>query len=128
VTKTDEEHSAEAPNVYRDLKEKNPNAALHLGPFGMDGDHLNHPLQAADTVIYEIRRSLHVSLGRWKDSPHFDKVARWQFKKLADGNRIWLIQYAHKENLEEVVKENIPGQPLNLDSLMEQEFDKDVKF
>lgn len=124
----DEEHSTDAPKVYCDLKDKNPNAAEYMGPFGMDEDHLSHPLQAADAVIYEIRRSLHVSLARWKESQHFDKQIRWQFNKLADAKRIWLIQYAHKENLEEAVKENTPGQPLNLDSLMEQEFDKDVQF
>jgi len=124
----DEEHSKDAQDVYSAVKEKNPNAARHMGAFDMQEDKSCHPLQAADACVYEIRRALHVSLGRWKNSPHFDKGLRWQFKKIDTKKRWWLIQYADRRYLEAVVKENTPGRPLDLDHFMEQEFDKDVSF
>jgi hypothetical protein len=39
-----------------------------------------------------------------------------------------MIQYADKKYLEAVVKENVPGEPLNLDHFLEQEFNEDIRF
>jgi len=128
VCDKDEEHSDIAPDVYQEVQKKNPKAAEYMGTFTLASDHLCEPLQAADAAIYEIRRSLHISLGRWKHWLKSGDSLRWQFRKLADKKRVWLIQYADKRYLDEVVKENTPGQPLDLDHFMEQEFDEDIQF
>ena len=128
VCDKDEEHSDIAPDVYREVMKKNPNAAKYMGTFSTSSDDLCEPLQAADAAIYELRRAFHVSVGRWQNSPHFDRAKRWQFNKLSDARRIWLMQYANKRYLEDVVKENTPGEPLNIDHFMEQEFNKNVSF
>ena len=48
--------------------------------------------------------------------------------KLADRKMVWLIQYADKKYLEAVVKENKPGEPLDLDHFLEQEFNEDITY
>jgi len=128
VCDEDEEHSPIAHDVYREVKKKNPNAAKYLGSFGTASDHKCEPLQAADAAIYEVRRVLHTSLGKWKESLKWDANIRWQFRKLADRKMVWLIQYADKKYLEAVVKENTPGEPLNLDHFLEQEFNEDITY
>jgi len=128
VCDKDEEHSPIAADVYREVKRKNPNAAKYMGSFSTASDKTCEPLQAADAAIYEVRRALHVSLGRWKTQLNWNGPLRWQFKKLANARRVWMIQYADKRFLEEVVKENIPNEPLNLDHFLNQEFLHDVTF
>jgi hypothetical protein len=64
----DEEHSPIAHGVYREVKKKNPNSAKYMGSFSTASDHTCEPLQAADAAIYEIRRVLQVTIGRWKES------------------------------------------------------------
>jgi hypothetical protein len=127
VCDEDEEHSPIAHDVYREVKRKNPNAARYMGTFSTASDHMCEPLQAADAAIYEVRRGLHVSLGRWRESLKWGHTTRWQFKKLGDAHRLWMIQYADKNFLQEVVRENMPGEPLNLDHFLTQEFPEDVK-
>lgn len=127
VCDEDEEHSPIAHDVYLAVKKKNPNAAQHMGSFSSASDHFCEPLQAADAAVYEVRRALHTSLGKWKNLFKQDSL-RWQFRKLAERKRVWLIQYADRKFLEEVVKENAPGEPLNLDHFLEQEFSEDIKF
>jgi hypothetical protein len=128
VCDEDEEHSPIAYDVYREVKKKNPNSAKYMGNFGTASDHSCEPLQAADAAIYEVRRALQVTIGRWKESLKWGTEIRWQFRKLADKKRVWLIQYADKKFLEEVVKANMPGEPLNLDHFLEQEFNEDIQF
>ena len=127
VCDQDEEHSPIAGDVYREVREKNPKSARYMGSFSTTSDHLCEPLQAADAAIYEVRRALHTSLGKWKDLK-WDNALRWQFKKLRDLKRVWMIQYADKKYLEAVVEENTPGQPLNLDHFLEQEVLEEVTF
>jgi hypothetical protein len=128
VCDNDEEHSEVAPDVYIELKKKNPNAACYMGPFTLDSDIGCEPLQAADAAIYEVRRALHVSLGRWKQYLQSGTDVRPEFRKLADNHCVWLMQYADKKYLENVVENNLPGEPLNLDHYLEQEFNEDIKF
>jgi len=76
-----EKHSPIACDVYHELKKKNPNADRYLGSFGTTSDHTCEPLQAADAAIYEVRRALHTSLGKWKESLKWNANIRWQFRK-----------------------------------------------
>jgi len=124
----DEEHSPIAYDVYLGLKQKNPNAARYMGHFGTASDHTCEPLQAADAAIYEVRRALQATLGRWKESLKWNQSIRWQFRQLVDQQMMWLIQYADKKYLESVVKENKPGEPINLDHYLEQEFNEDITY
>jgi hypothetical protein len=124
----DEEHSPIAHDVYRELQKKNPKSAKYMGSFSTASDHICEPLQAADAAVYEVRRALHASLGKWKESLKWNTNIRWQFRKLADSHMIWLIQYADKKFLQEVVKVNTPGEPLNLDHFLEQEFNEDITY
>jgi hypothetical protein len=120
VCDSHEKYSPLAKIAYDEIKTKNPKSAQYMGPFDSDDDMRCDPLQAADAAVYEIRRALNTYLGQWRGS------SRWQFRKLADVHRVWLVQYADKRYLEDVVKENTPGQPLDLDHWLKQEFDKDV--
>lgn len=128
VCDKDEEHSPLAPDVYRELKKKNPNAARHMGSFSSMSDHICEPLQAADAAIYEVRKALHASLGKWKQFLRDGDQLRWQFRKLAENRLVWLIKYANKQALLDIVHENKPGEPLNLDHLLTEEFNEDIAF
>jgi hypothetical protein len=66
VCDEDEEHSPIAKDVYDELRKKNPNAAKYMGSFTSHSDLRSGALQAADAVVYEVRRSLGTTLGRWK--------------------------------------------------------------
>jgi hypothetical protein len=128
VCDEDEKHSPIAHDVYREVRKKNPNAAKYMGSFSSASDHFCEPLQAADAALYEVRRVLHATLGKWKESLKRNTNIRWQFRKLADRKMVWLIQYADRKYLEAVVKENTPGEPLNLDHFLEQEFNEDITY
>jgi hypothetical protein len=41
---------------------------------------------------------------------------------------VFLIQHTEREHLLEIVATHRPGEPFNLDSIMEQEFTEDLKF
>lgn len=128
VCDEDEEHSPLAPDVYRELMRKNPNAAKHLGSFTTMSDHTCEALQAADTAIYEVRRALHVSLGKWQRFLKDGNELRWQFRKLAEHKLVWLIKYANKQAFLDIVNDNKPGEPLILDHLLSEEFNEDIAF
>jgi hypothetical protein len=124
----DEEHSPIAYDVYLGLKQKNPNAARYMGHFSTASDHTCAPLQAADAVVYEVRRTLQSSLGRWKESLKWKDGVRWQFRQLVEQQMMWLIQYVDEKYLRLAVDANKPGEPFNLDQLMEQEFSVDITY
>ncbi len=124
----DEEHCPLAYDVYLALQKKNPNASRYMGPFGADSDHTCEPLQAADAVVYEIRRVLQSKLGRWKESLKWDSDVRWQFRQLQKQGMLWKIAYADEKYLRLVVEANKPGEPFTLDPLLEQEFNEDITF
>jgi hypothetical protein len=126
VCDEDEEHSAVAPTVYAALKSKNPNAAKYMGSFTSLSDLCSGSLQAADALVYEVRRSLGTTLGRWKETLKWNSGTRWQFRQIISYRMMWMVAYADKRHLEQIVKENKPGEPLNLDHWLEQEINQDV--
>jgi hypothetical protein len=128
VCDEDQEHSPIAKDVYDELKKKNPNAAKYMGSFTSLSDLRSGSLQAADALVYEVRRSLGTVLGRWKQSLKWNSGVRWQMKQLIDYKMIWMVAYADKKHLEAIVNENKPGEPLDLDHWLEQEINEDVSL
>jgi hypothetical protein len=53
-----EVYSPLASEAYRSLRETNPQAAEHMLSFSSADEKLSAPVQAADAVVYEIRRAL----------------------------------------------------------------------
>lgn len=117
-----EEYSPLASLAYANLKNTNPNAAAHMAAFTSADDRECDPLQAADAVVFEIRRALNLELGQ--RIGHLRK----QFEILDDAGAVFLIQYADRTNLLKIVAASKPGQPLNLDAIMEQQFEKSTKL
>ncbi len=117
-------YSPVAAEAYRFLKEKNPKAAAHMATFSSAEDTHCEPLQAADAIAYEIRKAIHVAIGL-KARP-----LRPQFDKISGYGRMFMIQTCNKENLENIVKANRPGEPLDLTPIFEQDIpdDADIRF
>jgi uncharacterized protein DUF3800 len=117
-----EKYSPLAQEAYRALKDNNPNASEWMGTFSSADDKQCEPLQAADAIACEIRRAINVAIGR-KPGP-----VRTQFEMLSQGRRVFLIQRAEKENLQHIVSQNAAGKPLNLDEMMNQTFEEDMRI
>ena len=62
VSDEHEKHSPLASEAYRALKLHNPVAERYLGSFSVSDDRKCEPLQAADAVVFEIRKALRLSL------------------------------------------------------------------
>lgn len=117
-----EEHSAVAPDVYQHLIKTNQEAARYMGLYGMADEKKCEPLQAADAVIYEIRKLLNLTYTQREDE------IRKQFKILADTRVMFIMQTAKKEQLLHIVSTHKPGEPLKLDEIMNQKFHENIRF
>jgi hypothetical protein len=117
-----EKYSPLANVAYRELKGSNPEAEQYMASYSY-GDEKKLPvLQAADAIVYTVRRSSKVEMGLWTgDFPP-------EFKLLTQGHRLGLIQCAGKTNFENMVKLQTPGQPYVLSDIMEHVFHADIKF
>jgi len=122
VCDEDEEHGEFADRAYRELKKNNPNAAQYMATYSMANDKTCDVMQAADAVAFEIRRALHVHLGRFGGS------LRKQFNLLTDTHKMGLIQELSREQLLNLVATHEPGEPFRLDSIMNQEFQENVQL
>jgi uncharacterized protein DUF3800 len=123
VCDSHEQYGPYAYDEFMKLKEKNPNAAHYMGTYTSGDDKDSPALQAADAVVFEIRRSLHISLGQWKES------LRAQFKLVTERHNMFLIQHCNREHLLYLVEHNKPGEPFDLDSFMEDEGpDEDIQI
>ena len=118
----DEEHSHLAPEAYRNLKETNPSAAKYMATFSSADDKFCEPLQAADAAVYEVRRALNLALGQRQG------FLRKQFNILSDSSALFLITHTSKEQLLHIIQTHKPGQPFNLDTLMEMHQDENIKL
>ena len=78
-------------------------------------------LQAADAVVFEIRRVLNLALGNYS-------VLRAQFRDLADPGKVFLITHTTKDQLLHLVAHHKPGEPFKLDDIMEQQITENIKF
>lgn len=117
-----EQYSSLAPCAYKRLKERNPNAAEYMGTYSSADEKRCLPLQAADAVVFEIRRALNLALGQW--SGHLRK----QFGMMADAKAMFLISHTNREHLLHIVATHSPGEPFKLDEIMEQRFDENIGF
>ncbi len=114
----DEEHSPLAPEAYRGLKNTNPEAAQYMLSFSSVDEKKCAPVQAADAVVYEIRRALNFK----GNSPDLSSAnLRKQFQILAGAHGMAYIAYANKQQLEWIVANHKPGEPFKLDELMKLE-------
>jgi hypothetical protein len=117
-----EKHSPLANVAYRELKRSNPEAERYMASYSYADEKKLPVLQAADAIVYVVRRSSKVAKGLWAgDFPP-------EFKLLAQGHRMGLIQHAEKTNFENMVKIQKPGQPYDLSDVMEHVFHEDIKF
>jgi hypothetical protein len=117
-----EKHSPLANVAYLELKRSNPEAEQYMASYSYADEKLFPVLQAADAIVYTVRRSSKAAKGLWAgDYPP-------EFKLLAQGHRMGLIQQAEKTNFENIIKLQKPGQPYDLSDIMEQVFNEDIKF
>jgi hypothetical protein len=110
-----EKYSPLAPEAYRKLKETNPQAAEYLLSFSSIDEKKCSPVQAADAVVYEVRRALNF---KHKVPGLCDPALREQFKALAKGHVVAYIAEANKPQLEWIAANHNPGDPFKLDELM----------
>lgn len=116
-----EEHSPLAFEAYRSLKLTNPNAAQYMGSFDSVDDKTVEVLQAADAVVFEIRRALNLVEGNYN-------ALRPQFRDLADPGKVFLITHTTKDQLMHIAAHNKPGEPFKLDDIMKQELTESIRF
>ncbi len=118
-----EKYSPLAPEAYRSLKKKNPNAAHRMLSFSSIDEKNCAPVQAADAVIYEIRRALNF---QHKVPGLSDKAIRPQFKMLADTHMMAYVAHTSREQLEWIAANHQPGQPFHLDEIFEKQMGEDI--
>lgn len=117
-----EVHSPLAPEAYYYLKKTNPEAAQYMLTFSSVDEKICAPVQAADAVIYEIRRALNFK----GNSPGLSGNLREQFQLLAGAHGMAYIAYANKKQLEWIVANHKPGEPFKLDELMKLEIGDNI--
>jgi hypothetical protein len=118
-----EEHSPLAAEAYINLKKHNPEAASYMAARMDIDEKVCCPLQAADAIIYELRRALQLHLGQWQGS------LRRQFQILDDAGAIFALTQADEGNLQAILSKTKPGGPFSLDAIMDcTMFEKDVRL
>ena len=118
-----EQYGPLAHEAFRKLKDDNPNAAKYLGTYTSADDKTCMALQAADAVIFEIRRALNLALKKWPGQ------LREQFNILAEpSGSMFLISHTTKEQLLHIVSTHQPGEPFKLDSIMDMQIKENVKI
>jgi len=122
VCDENEQYSRRADEAFRNLKLTNPNAAQYMGTFESADDKKVGVLQAADAVVFEIRRVLNRELGNYS-------ALREQFRDLAGPGKVFLITHTTKDQLLHIVAHHRPGEPFKLDDIMEQQLPpENIKF
>lgn len=118
-----EVYSPLAPEEYRKLKDTNPKAAEYLLSFSSVDEKKCTPVQAADLVVYEVRRALNT---KHKILGLADPSYRKQFKALTEGMVVAYIAEARKDQLEWIASNHKPGEPFKLDELMNNQLGSNV--
>lgn len=81
------------------------------------------PVQAADAVVYELRRALNF---KYKVPGLTDPALREQFKVLANGKAVAYIAESRKEQLEWIAENHQPGDPFKLNELMNNQIGENI--
>jgi hypothetical protein len=117
-------HSPLAPEAYRNLKKTNPQAAEYMLSFTSVDEKICAPVQAADAVVYEIRRALN-----FQHKKHADlsgASVRKQFEALVEANGMAYIGHTEKEQLKWIAANHEPGEPFKLDELMSNHWEANI--
>jgi hypothetical protein len=117
-----EVHSLLASAAYYKLKETNPDAARYMLSFSSVDEKKCAPVQAADAVIYEVRRAFNFQ----SKHPELSGELRKQFELLASGHGMAYMAHSNREQLECLVKNHKPGEPFKLDELMQASLGENV--
>ncbi len=120
VCDEDEEHVDTAPVAYRALKKANPIAAQYMCTFSTADEKQCAPLQAADAVIYEIRKVLKYHK---KD---YETKLRQQFGMFADSRIMFYVGHTERVQLEWIVANHKPGETFKVDELMKLEITENI--
>jgi hypothetical protein len=120
VCDEDREHVEIAPAAYHDLKKANPVAAQYMCTFSTADDKQCNPLQAADLVIYEIRKALKYS------KRDFETNLRKQFGIFADTKMMSYIGHTERSQLQWIADNHKPGETFKLDELMKWEVTENI--
>lgn len=116
----DEEHNEIAPVAYRDLVRKNPKAAKYMCSYSMADEKRCAPLQAADAVVYEIRKVLKYQFRDWETK------LREQFQIFAERRVMFYVGHSNRKQLRWIVSNHKPGEPFKLDELMKLEIKENI--
>lgn len=116
-------YSPLAPEAYRNLKNTNPNAAQRMLSFSSIDEKCCAPVQAADAVIYEIRRALNF---QHKVPGLTDKAIRPQFELLDKAHMMAYIAHTEKNQLEWIAANHKPGQPFQLDEIFNKQMGANI--
>jgi hypothetical protein len=117
-----EEHTQDAREAFRALKAANPEAATYFATFSSEDDKDAEVLQAADAVVFELRRALNLELGMYPGA------LRKQFKILADPHKVALITHCNRTNLEHIVATHKPGEAFKMQDIMQMQFEDDISL
>jgi hypothetical protein len=120
VCDEDEEHASTAPIAYCALKKSNPIAAQYMCTFSIADEKQCAPLQAADLVIYEVRKVLKYHK---KD---YETQLRHQFGIFADSRIMFYIGHTERVQLEWIVANHKPGETFRVDELMKLEITENI--
>jgi len=116
----DEEHHDIAPAAYLDLRRKNRIAGKYMCTYSMADEKKCAPLQAADAVVYEIRKVLKYAARDWETK------LREQFGFFADKRLMFYIGHTSREHLEWIAANHKPGEPFKLDALMKLQIKENI--
>jgi len=112
VCDEDQEHAETAPVAYHALKKANPIAAQYMCTFSTTDEKLCAPLQAADAVVYEIRKVLKFS------KKVYETKLRKQFGMFSDSQIMFYIGHTERKQLEWIAANHAPGEPFKMDPIM----------
>jgi len=120
VCDQDEEHRDIAQPAYLELRRKNRNAGKYMCSYSMADEKRCAPLQAADAVVYEVRKVLKYQFRDW------EKILREQFRMFADRRVMFYIGHSNRQQLKWIVANHSPGDPFKLDELMKRQLRRNV--
>jgi Protein of unknown function (DUF3800) len=104
-----EKYSPLANAAYQELKTRNLEAEQYMASFTSADDKKLPVLQAADALVYVVRRSSKVGLGIL--TVNFSA----EFVLLESKHKVGLIQHMDEENLANVLKVQKPGEPFDFE-------------
>jgi hypothetical protein len=117
-------YSPLAPEAYRNLKETNPQAAEYMLSFTSIDEKKCAPVQAADAVVYEIRRALNFQHKKHPDLA--GGAVRKQFTALTAAHGMAYIAHTEKAQLEWIAANHQPGEPFKLDEIMNKQLGANI--